>query len=85
MSPHARSQDDKVNLDDLKEIEEALIKAHQALARAMAGLGQHERELFIFQIGWARGRLTRISERIYRGGDPAPPANDDAEERGSEG
>ena len=57
------------NLADLKDVEAALIEAHQALTRAMAGIGgTGERERFVFKVGFARGRLLRISSRIY---DPA--------------
>jgi hypothetical protein len=83
--PHARSQDDQANLADLKETEEALIKARQALTRAMAGIGQRDREIFIFHVGFARGRLSRVSERILRPNPSLPANDDDAEDRGSEG
>ena len=66
--PHARAEDDKANLDDLKEVERAMIEARQALIKAMAGLGRHERETFIFHVGFARERLARVSSRIY--GEP---------------
>ena len=61
--------EDELNLADLKDIEEALIEAHQALMRAMVGLGAGERERFIFKVGFARGRLERVTERIYRKAD----------------
>jgi hypothetical protein len=67
------SERDQANLDDLKDAEEALIEARQALARAMAGLGggREEREKFIFKVGFARGRLSRITSRIYEAGETA--------------
>lgn len=62
--------DDEDNLEDLKDAEAALIKAHQALTRAMAGVGplgeRRERQDFVFQVGFARGRLSRVTGRIYR-------------------
>ena len=59
--------DDQLNLADLEEIEAALIDAHQALTKAMVGLGvRAEREKFVFKVGFARGKLSRITERIYR-------------------
>jgi hypothetical protein len=61
--------DDELNLADLKDIEEALIEAHQALTRAMIGVGAGERERFVFKVGFARGRLSRITDRIYRKAD----------------
>jgi hypothetical protein len=61
--------EDELNLADLKDIEEALIEAHQALMRAMVGLGAGERERFIFKVGFARGRLERVTKRIYRKAD----------------
>jgi len=61
------SECDRLNLAELKEVEAALIEAHQALTRAMVGLGgAGERERFVFKVGFARGRLLRISERITR-------------------
>jgi hypothetical protein len=65
--------EDEANLADLKDAEAALIEAHQALTRAMVGLGggAADREKFIFKVGFARGRLSRVSDRIYRGGETA--------------
>ena len=60
---------DQANLDDLKDAEAALIEARQALTRAMAGGGRAEREKFVFQVGFARGRLSRLSARIYEAGE----------------
>jgi hypothetical protein len=57
--------DDQQTLDDLKDIERAVIEARQALIRAMVGLGQREREAFLFHLGFARGRLMRICDRVY--------------------
>ena len=65
--------EDEANLADLKEVEAALIEAHQALTRAMVGVGvAGERERFVFKVGFAGGRLSRISSRIYQrqGGRP---------------
>jgi hypothetical protein len=73
--PRARAQDDKQTLDDLHQIERALIEARHALTRAMVGHGPRERESFIFNIGFAKGRLARIAERICAGMEP-PPIND---------
>jgi hypothetical protein len=71
MNPHARAEDDTMNLADLKDVEAALIEAHQALTRAMVGLGgPGERETFVFKVGFARGRLSRVSERITRAAAP---------------
>ena len=75
--PRARAQDDKQSLDDLHQVERAVIEARHALTKAMVGHGPRERESFIFNIGFARGRLSRISERIYAGMEPPPPVNDD--------
>jgi hypothetical protein len=74
--PRARAQDDKASLDDLHQVERALIEARHALTRAMVGHGPRERESFIFNIGFARGRLQRVAERIFAGMEP-PPVNDD--------
>ena len=74
--PRARTQDDKASLDDLHQVERAVIEARHALTRAMVGHGPRERESFIFNIGFARGRLSRIAERAFAGMEP-PPVNDD--------
>ena len=64
------SERDQANLDDLKDAEEALIEGRQALARAMTGLGgRADRETFVFKVGFARGRLSRITSRIYEAGE----------------
>lgn len=64
------SERDQANMDDLKDIEAALIEARQALARVMSGIGgTADREKFVFQVGFARGRLSRVSDRIYKGGE----------------
>ena len=68
--PRAQAIDDKASLDDLKEIERAVIAARHSLISAMVGQGQSARESFIFHIGFARGRLSRVSSRIY--GEDAP-------------
>ena len=57
------TEDDKQNLDDLREVERALIEARQALTKAMVGQGSHHRHAFVFHLGFARGRLELISER----------------------
>ena len=75
--PRARAQDDKQSLDDLHQVERAVIEARHALTKAMVGHGSRERESFIFNIGFARGRLQHIAERIYAGMEPPPPVNDD--------
>ena len=76
--PRPRAQDDKQSLDDLHQVERAVIEARHALTRAMVGHGPRERESFIFNIGFARGRLARIAERIFCAGmEPPPPVNDD--------
>jgi hypothetical protein len=65
-------EDDWQNLADLKEVEAALIEAHQALTRAMAGRGgTGERERFVFKVGFAGGRLSRVCSRIYGAGATA--------------
>jgi hypothetical protein len=56
--------DDKGNLNDLHAAGEALMKAKHALQAAMVGQGPSKREAFIFYVGMARGRLSRIVSRI---------------------
>jgi hypothetical protein len=69
--PRAAAIDDNANLDDLRDIERAVMEARHALIRAMAGLGRGERETFIFHLGFARGRLFRITSRLN--GETVPP------------
>jgi hypothetical protein len=57
--------DDQQNLDDLKDIERAMIEARHALIKAMVGQDQREREAFVFHLGFARGRLMRVCDRVY--------------------
>ena len=64
------TDDDKANLADLHRIEQAVLEAQEALKRAMVGHGPKARELFAFKVGFARGRLMRVVNRIY-------PAKDD--------
>jgi hypothetical protein len=56
------------NLNDIVDAVEALTAALEALKAARAGGGPGERERFVFQIGYARGRLSRVSDRIDQGG-----------------
>jgi hypothetical protein len=63
---------ERANLDDLIEILTALEAAKFALLQTMDGKGgrtAHER--FAFKIGFARGRLSRISSRLYEAGENA--------------
>jgi hypothetical protein len=65
-------ENDELNLADLEEVEAALIEARQALVRAMMAPlvpGRGEREKFVFKVGFARGRLERVADRIYRKAD----------------
>jgi hypothetical protein len=61
---NARAEDDKLNLADVMAVADAAGRAEEALAKAMVGGGQGEREQFVYEIGFARGRLSRISDRI---------------------
>ena len=61
------TEDDKQNLDDLREVERAVIEARHALTKAMVGQGSHHREAFLFHLGFARGRLSRVCDRAYGG------------------
>lgn len=67
------NEEDKRSLDDLRQVERAVVEARIALTKAMVGQGPPARETFIFNIGFARGRLSRISERIYAGMEQPPP------------
>jgi hypothetical protein len=46
---------------DRKDVEDAL----RALEDALRALEAGDKEQFVFEIGFARGRLSRVSERIY--------------------
>ena len=70
MTPHARAEDDKANLADLHQVKRAVLEAEDALKSAMVGQGPRQREQFVFSVGFARGRLSRIWERID--GEPVP-------------
>ena len=67
--------DDKAQLADLHRAIEALKKAESALQFALAHHGPKSREAFIFNVGFARGRLSRITSRIY--GEAVPPLPED--------
>lgn len=67
--------DDKGNLQDLRQAVAALVLAEEALTKAMVGQGPRQREMFIFQVGYARGRLSRITSRIN--GETVGPHPDD--------
>jgi hypothetical protein len=69
--------DDKKNLDDLQSAIEALRKAKTALQFSMVHHGPKSRAAFLFEVGFARGRLGRIAERVYAGLEPPQPVNDD--------
>jgi hypothetical protein len=56
--------------DDRKDIEDAF----RALEDALTALEAGDREMFVFKIGYARGRLSRVSDRIY-----ADPETDDGQ------
>ena len=57
-----RARDDVENLNDLGDVV-------RALTEAVGALRAGKREMFVFQVGFARGRLSRVSERIYQGGE----------------
>ena len=64
------TEDDKQNLADLHQVELAVKEAQEALKSAIVGHGRPARELFLFKVGFARGRLSRVVNRVY-------PAKDD--------
>lgn len=53
---------DRLNIADLEDA----IKAVEAALEAIQA-GEHEK--FVFQVGFARGRLSRLSARIYEAGE----------------
>jgi hypothetical protein len=67
---------DAENLVDLKSAIEALKKAQTALEFSLVHYGPKSRDAFIFNVGFARGRLSRIASRIK--GEPVPPLSEDA-------
>ena len=67
--------DDRPNLQDIEGAKQALEKARDHLEQAMVGKGPRSREAFIFYIGMARGRLSRVASRIN--GETLPPHPDD--------
>jgi hypothetical protein len=60
------TEDDQQSIIDINHVIAALEIALEALRKATEGQGGGQREQFVFQIGFARGRLSRVSERIYR-------------------
>ena len=59
------SDDDRQNLFDLHAVAQAIEIAQEALRKVMEGAGREEREQFLFQIGFAYGRLGRVCNRVY--------------------
>jgi hypothetical protein len=57
--------DDRTNLFEVRDVILALEIALEALRKVMEGRGPEQREQFVFQIGFARGRLQRVCDRIY--------------------
>jgi hypothetical protein len=58
--------DDLMTDADLLEVRDAVERARIALSHWRDSRSPQYRELFAFQIGFAYGRLGRISARIYR-------------------
>jgi len=69
---YARAED-KLNLVDVMAVADAVGRAEEALAKAMAGGGQDERDRFVYAVSFALGRLMRVRSRI-RGEEPEPDA-----------
>lgn len=65
MNANDNRADDKLNLDDVRDVSVALEIALEALRKAMEGHGPAHRDQFTFQIGFAVGRLGRVQARIY--------------------
>ena len=66
-------KNDRQNLEDLQDVAEAIEEALEASQAVLAGGSQAERERLVFYVGFARGRLTRVSDRI-RGVEDVPDA-----------
>ena len=64
-----RARDDQINASDLTETAFSIEEAQKALRMAMEGKGPEARDQFVFHIGFALGKLHRISNRIYRRDD----------------
>ena len=64
------NDNDKKNLDDVRDVRAALEIALTALRKVMEGHEGENREQFTFQIGFAIGRLGRVQARIYPREDP---------------
>jgi hypothetical protein len=65
------AQDDKANLDDVRDVRAALEIALEALRKTMEGQGGENRDQFTFQIGFAIGRLSLVQARIYPAREPS--------------
>jgi chaperonin GroEL (HSP60 family) len=64
----ARRSADDTNLDELREVRDAIADAIEALKTAMRGSHPSVREKYVFKLGFAYGRLRRIIERAHGGG-----------------
>jgi hypothetical protein len=56
--------DDLQNLSDITYVQEALYEALKALRKAMTD-DDRAREMFAYQLGFARGRLAEVCDRVY--------------------
>jgi hypothetical protein len=65
MIANDNSDDDRANIFDVHDAIDALKAAQDALRAAMVGHGQAEREMFLFHVGLAIGRLRRVQDRIH--------------------
>lgn len=61
----AHADEDRLNLDDVRDVAASLEIALEALRKSMEGHGPDHRDQFTFQIGFAIGRLGRVQARIY--------------------
>jgi hypothetical protein len=59
----------EANLDDVREARDALADAVEALKGAMRHGQPSSRETFLFKLGFARGRLLRVTQRIASAGE----------------
>lgn len=65
---------DRANLIDVQAARGALERAEASLKALLDGTSRNkmkDHELFVFETGFARGHLSRVSDRIYAAGENA--------------
>ena len=70
-----RDDVDKLNLDDLEAIQQAITQAKDALEKARIGNSSQDRERLTLNMGFILGRTQRIIHRTYLPNKPRQHPN----------